>query len=141
MLYNNETKKWEPSGGSQGVSKIQVYHHPVNNTYRIVGRKIVNHDVSVIRDRNWIFFFTRHPDQKSPQFTSPSHFLPKLNSIFDFYYSTNHYFLTYFFAPPVTMFFCFLWNLQVRDTSYSINSDVPTICKKLILGRTEHKLQ
>ena len=48
MLYNNETKKWEASGGSQGMSKIQVYHHPVNNTYRIVGRKLADHSVSFL---------------------------------------------------------------------------------------------
>ena len=40
MLYNNERREWEHSGGTQGISRIHVYHHPINNTYRIVGRKL-----------------------------------------------------------------------------------------------------
>ena len=45
MLYNNERKEWEHSGGSQGISRVHVYHHPINNTYRIVGRKVQDHAV------------------------------------------------------------------------------------------------
>ena len=45
MLYNNERKEWEHSGGSSGISRVHVYHHPVNNTYRIVGRKVQDHTV------------------------------------------------------------------------------------------------
>lgn len=45
MLYNNEKKEWEHSGGSSGMSRVHVYHHPVNNTYRIVGRKQQDHMV------------------------------------------------------------------------------------------------
>ena len=36
MIYN---------GGSSGIADVHVYHHPVNNTYRIVGRK--DEDLSV----------------------------------------------------------------------------------------------
>lgn len=45
MLYNNDRKEWEHSGGSSGLSRVHVYHHPVNNTYRIVGRKVQDHTV------------------------------------------------------------------------------------------------
>ena len=45
MLYNNDRKEWEHSGGSSGISRVHVYHHPVNNTYRIVGRKVQDHTV------------------------------------------------------------------------------------------------
>ena len=45
MLYNNERKEWEHSGGSQGISRIQVYHNLRNNTYRIVGRKVQDQSV------------------------------------------------------------------------------------------------
>lgn len=47
MLYNNERREWEHSGGSQGISRIQVYHHPLNNTYRIVGRKVQDQTVVI----------------------------------------------------------------------------------------------
>lgn len=45
MLYNNERKEWEHSGGSSGISRVHVYHHPIHNTYRIVGRKLQDHAV------------------------------------------------------------------------------------------------
>ena len=47
MLYNNERREWEHSGGSQGISRIHVYHHPLNNTYRIVGRKVQDQTVVI----------------------------------------------------------------------------------------------
>jgi len=37
MLYNKEKRGWEYSGDSEGFSTVHIYHHPVNNTYRIVG--------------------------------------------------------------------------------------------------------
>ena len=43
MLYTNERKKWEYSGGTSGISIVGVYHHPVKRTYRIVGRKVKDH--------------------------------------------------------------------------------------------------
>ena len=45
MLYNNQRKEWEHSGGSGGISRVHLYHHPINNTYRIVGRKVQDHAV------------------------------------------------------------------------------------------------
>ena len=38
MLYNKEKEDWECSGGLEGIATVHIYHHPVNNTYRIVGR-------------------------------------------------------------------------------------------------------
>ena len=46
MVYNNDLKKWEYAGGSQGLSQIHVYHNPNQETYRIVGRKINDKEVS-----------------------------------------------------------------------------------------------
>ena len=46
MVYDEQQKKWLPSGNTQGMAKVQVYHHTVNNTYRVVGRKINDHAVS-----------------------------------------------------------------------------------------------
>ena len=46
MLYDDSLKKWVPSGASTGLSKVHIYHHSVNNTFRVVGRKIQDHEVS-----------------------------------------------------------------------------------------------
>ena len=45
MVYDDGNKKWVPSGSSQGMSKVQIYHHSVNNTFRVVGRKLNDHEV------------------------------------------------------------------------------------------------
>jgi len=37
-----------PSGSSQGLSKIHIYQHTVNNTFRVVGRKLHDHEVLVV---------------------------------------------------------------------------------------------
>ena len=47
MVYNNDLKKWEYAGGSQGLSQIHVYHNPNQETYRIVGRKLNDKEVSL----------------------------------------------------------------------------------------------
>ena len=39
MLQNKDTKQWEHAGGSPGKAELYVYHHPINKTYRIFGRK------------------------------------------------------------------------------------------------------
>ena len=41
MLYSYEKEEWEDSGDAW----VQVYHHLVNNTYRIVGRKFKDESV------------------------------------------------------------------------------------------------
>lgn len=45
MLYNKQREEWEHSGGLSGISRVHLYHRPVNNTYRIVGRKVQDHTV------------------------------------------------------------------------------------------------
>ncbi len=48
MVYDDGNKKWVPSGSSQGISKVQIYHHSVNNTFRVVGRKLNDHEVRTV---------------------------------------------------------------------------------------------
>lgn len=47
MIYDEGNKKWIPSGSSPGVSKIHIYQHTVNNTFRVVGRKLQDHEVVI----------------------------------------------------------------------------------------------
>jgi len=46
MVYNDVDKKWIPGGSSPGISKVNIYHHSVNNTFRVVGRKLQDMEVS-----------------------------------------------------------------------------------------------
>lgn len=46
MIYDETNKKWVPSGSSSGLSKVHIYQHVVNNTFRVVGRKL--HDQEVV---------------------------------------------------------------------------------------------
>lgn len=47
MVYDDIQKKWVPSGSSSGLSKVQIYHHQQNNTFRVVGRKLQDHEVVI----------------------------------------------------------------------------------------------
>ena len=47
MLYDDNSRKWVPSGTSQGLAKVQIYRHTANNTFRVVGRKIQDHEVNI----------------------------------------------------------------------------------------------
>lgn len=49
MLYDDPSKKWVPAGTAQqqGLSKVQIYRHTGNNSFRVVGRKMANHEVSL----------------------------------------------------------------------------------------------
>uniref|UniRef100_A0A672RF52 WH1 domain-containing protein n=1 Tax=Sinocyclocheilus grahami TaxID=75366 RepID=A0A672RF52_SINGR len=41
MIYDDTNKKWVPAGtGPQTFSRVQIYHNPSNNAFRVVGRKI-----------------------------------------------------------------------------------------------------
>ncbi|XP_035381622.1 vasodilator-stimulated phosphoprotein [Electrophorus electricus] len=41
MIYDDANKKWIPAGtGPQNFSRVQIYHNPSNNTFRVVGRKM-----------------------------------------------------------------------------------------------------
>lgn len=48
MLYDDSSKKWVSAGSAhqKGLSKVGIYRHTVTNTFRVVGRKIDNHEVS-----------------------------------------------------------------------------------------------
>jgi len=45
MVYDDVNKKWIPSGTSSGLSKVHIYQHQINNTFRVVGRKLQDHEV------------------------------------------------------------------------------------------------
>lgn len=45
MIYDDENKKWIHSGTSTGVSKVHIYQHLTQNTFRVVGRKLHDHEV------------------------------------------------------------------------------------------------
>lgn len=46
MTYDDENKKWVHSGTSTGVSKVHIYHHQTQSTFRVVGRKLHDHEVN-----------------------------------------------------------------------------------------------
>lgn len=47
MVYDDINKKWIPSGGTSGMSKVHIYHHQIHNTFRVVGRKLQDHEVVI----------------------------------------------------------------------------------------------
>lgn len=47
MVYDDVQRKWIPSGSSSGLSKVQIFHHQQNNTFRVVGRKLQDHEVVI----------------------------------------------------------------------------------------------
>jgi enabled protein len=47
MVYDDQTKKWNPSGSGPGLSKVQIYQHLLNQSYRVVGRKLQDHEVVI----------------------------------------------------------------------------------------------
>uniref|UniRef100_A0A3Q4GIY7 WH1 domain-containing protein n=1 Tax=Neolamprologus brichardi TaxID=32507 RepID=A0A3Q4GIY7_NEOBR len=41
MLYDDNSKRWVPAGSdSTSISRVQIYHNPSANTFRVVGRKM-----------------------------------------------------------------------------------------------------
>lgn len=46
MIYDDNSKKWVPSGTSSGLSKVHIFKHVINNTFRVVGRKLQDHEVN-----------------------------------------------------------------------------------------------
>nr|XP_046267489.1 vasodilator-stimulated phosphoprotein-like [Scatophagus argus] len=41
MLYDDTNKRWVPAGSdSPSFSRVQIYHNPTTNTFRVVGRKM-----------------------------------------------------------------------------------------------------
>lgn len=47
MVYDEGNKKWLPSGGSSGLSHVHIYQNTLNNTFRIVGRKLQDHELVI----------------------------------------------------------------------------------------------
>jgi hypothetical protein len=48
LLYDDINKKWINSGnGPQGVSKVYIYQNVLNQTYRVVGRKVIDQEVVI----------------------------------------------------------------------------------------------
>ncbi|XP_022234992.1 vasodilator-stimulated phosphoprotein-like isoform X2 [Limulus polyphemus] len=47
MVYDNLNRQWLPSGSSSGLSKVHIYQHMVHNTFRVVGRKLQDHEVVI----------------------------------------------------------------------------------------------
>ncbi|KAJ8944118.1 hypothetical protein NQ318_013300 [Aromia moschata] len=47
MIYDDVNKKWVPSGTSSGLSKVHIYQHTVQQTFRVVGRKLQDHEVVI----------------------------------------------------------------------------------------------
>lgn len=47
MIYDDVNRKWLPSGSSSGLSRVHIYQHVTNNTFRVVGRKLQDHEVSL----------------------------------------------------------------------------------------------
>ncbi|XP_057651368.1 protein enabled isoform X2 [Diorhabda carinulata] len=47
MVYDDVNKKWVPSGTSSGLSKVHIYQHTVHQTFRVVGRKLQDHEVVI----------------------------------------------------------------------------------------------
>ncbi len=63
MIYDDNLKKWVPSGTSSGLSKVHIYQHMTNVTFRVVGRKLQDHEVPKSRpywpwtmDIRWLIF-------------------------------------------------------------------------------------
>ncbi|KAI2800603.1 hypothetical protein BLOT_011991 [Blomia tropicalis] len=47
MVYDDTNKKWLPSGSSSGLSRVHIYQNVQNNTFRVVGRKLQDHEVVI----------------------------------------------------------------------------------------------
>ncbi|KFM66605.1 Protein enabled, partial [Stegodyphus mimosarum] len=47
LEYDVASKKWVPSGSSSGLSKVHIYHHIEQNTFRVVGWKVQDSEVVI----------------------------------------------------------------------------------------------
>lgn len=61
MIYDDENKKWIHSGTSTGVSKVHIYQHLTQNTFRVVGRKLHDHEVIAVSSCLAFRFAERSP--------------------------------------------------------------------------------
>ena len=46
MTYDDAERKWIQSGQTPGLSGVCIYHHVTKNTFRVIGRKEQNGEVS-----------------------------------------------------------------------------------------------
>ena len=46
MMYDSEQKRWFPCAGS-GISRVNIYQHSKNRSFRVVGRKLDTQEISV----------------------------------------------------------------------------------------------
>lgn len=51
MIYDDVNKKWIPSGTSTGLSRVHIYKNVSTNAFRVVGRKMQDHEVRNISHR------------------------------------------------------------------------------------------
>ncbi|KAB7501324.1 Protein enabled-like protein [Armadillidium nasatum] len=47
MIYDDANKKWVPAGTSCGLSKVHIYHNQSTSAFRVVGRKLHDHEVVI----------------------------------------------------------------------------------------------
>lgn len=47
MVYDNNTKAWNVEGQTEGNSKVQIFHHPTHNSYRVIARKLTGHELVI----------------------------------------------------------------------------------------------
>jgi hypothetical protein len=47
MIYDDATKKWNSGGSTPGLAKVQIYQHLINQSYRVVGRKLQDQEVVI----------------------------------------------------------------------------------------------
>ncbi|OQV12129.1 putative Protein enabled-like protein [Hypsibius exemplaris] len=49
MVYDDVNKRWIPAGNAMqnGLARVQIYHHQSNHTFRVVGRKLQDHEVVI----------------------------------------------------------------------------------------------
>ena len=80
MLYDNNQKEWIFAGVSEGNSKVQIFHHPTNNTFRVVARKLVDHEVSEdvwLRSYDFVTFLHEFSKIAHAPYCSPYKFVSK----------------------------------------------------------------
>ena len=51
MIYDDVEKKWIPAGSSavNGIATVYIYHNTTNRTFRVIARKVQDHEVKARR--------------------------------------------------------------------------------------------
>ena len=118
MIYDDLNKKWVPSGTSHGLSKVHIYHHFINNTFRVVGRKLQDHEVRTLslnlsgvqQKVSW-----RHLLFCTMYYLILCVFCPfcTLSVIFDFNFLPGEFWCTVQYSIPWTKLYCFFFEKRV----------------------------